>query len=118
MKRVFIIMLIMSILASCKTDKILISNPRFSKITIDTLFQENASFSAALRNDTIVFFTGTGKIKDKFDIYSTTAKTWSIGILPFRINESDIFSSNNSLFVAGGKLFNEKYYDKLWKLDF
>ncbi len=46
MKRVVSIMLIMSVFTSCKTDKALINNPRFSKISIDTLLNDKISCRA------------------------------------------------------------------------
>ncbi|MGE5106934.1 MAG: hypothetical protein ACM3H8_05290 [Sphingobacteriales bacterium] len=45
------------------------------------LFQPNAIFSTVLKNNKIVFFTGEGGVKNKFDIYDIDANTWSIGML-------------------------------------
>lgn len=58
MKRVFFIVLIMSLIVSCKADKMLISNPRFSKITIDTLLTEKISSRAILIDNNKVWYAG------------------------------------------------------------
>jgi hypothetical protein len=37
-------------------------------ISVGNLFQGNSHFSAVQKKDTIVFFTGAGAVKNKFDI--------------------------------------------------
>lgn len=56
MKRVFLTVLIMSVFTSCKTDKALISNPRFSKIIIDTLLNEKLSSRALSIDENKVWY--------------------------------------------------------------
>jgi hypothetical protein len=68
------------------------------------LFQPNAKFSAVQKNNSIIFFTGAGQRKDKFDIYNLDSKTWLIGVLPQSIESAAIISVNNTIYVAGGKV--------------
>jgi hypothetical protein len=84
--------------------------------TFGSLFQGNKSFSAVRRNDTIIFFTGSGAIKNKFDVYDINSNTWSIGVLPEDIEEAGIISVNNTVYVAGGKV-NGSLSDQIRKLE-
>ena len=72
--------------------------------TFDCLFQPNATFSAVLKDNKIVFFTGDGAEKNKFDIYNIATNTWSIGVLPQSITGAAIISVNNKIYVAGGDI--------------
>jgi N-acetylneuraminic acid mutarotase len=85
--------------------------------TISNLFQGNAGFSAVQKNDTIIFFTGSGAEKNKFDIYDVKTKTWSIGLLPENIEGAAIISVNNTIYVAGGKV-NGVLSNQVRKLEF
>jgi N-acetylneuraminic acid mutarotase len=85
--------------------------------TFDCLFQPNATFSAVLKYNKIVFFTGYGAEKNKFDIYDIATNTWSVGVLPQSITAAAIISVNNTVYVAGGKV-NGVLSDKVWKLEY
>ena len=85
--------------------------------TFESLFQANGFFTAVNKNDTIVFFTGSGAEKNKFDIYDIKTKTWAIGVLPVNIEGAGIISINNTIYVAGG-IINGTYSNKVWKLEF
>ena len=79
-------------------------------------WQENG---AVVRNNKIVFFTGTeGSYENnKFDIFDITSNSWSIGVLPINIYRSLIFVVNNTIYVAGG-LVNGVLSNQIWKLEF
>jgi hypothetical protein len=85
--------------------------------TFGSLFQGNASFSAVHKNDTIVFFTGLGLEKNKFDIYDIKTGAWSVGVLPADIEGAGIISVNNTIYVAGGKV-NGVLSNQVVKLEF
>lgn len=85
--------------------------------TTGSLFQPNAGFTTVRKNNTIVFFTGTGLFKDKFDIYNTATKVWSIGTLPVTIEAAAIASTGDALYVAGG-VVNGSVSDKVQRLEF
>ena len=70
-----------------------------------------------LKNNKIVFFTGRGVEKNKFDIYDITTDTWSIGVLPQNIVGASIISVNNTIYVAGGYV-NGVLSNQVWKLEF
>lgn len=84
---------------------------------IEYLFQPNSRFSAVQKNDTIIFFTGSGAVKNKFDIYDTKTKVWSIGVLPENVEDASIISVNNTIYVAGGKV-NGVLSNQVRKLEF
>ncbi len=86
-------------------------------VTFGNLFQGNAHFSAVQKKDTIVFFTGRGAIKNKFDIYAINSNNWSIGLLPENIEGAAIITVNNTIYVAGGKV-NGILSNQLRKLEF
>ena len=86
-------------------------------VTINSLFQANWRFSAVQKNDTIVFFTGLGVTKNKFDIYAINSNKFSIGLLAENIEGAAIISVNNSIYVAGGKV-NGVLSNQLRKLEF
>ncbi len=86
-------------------------------ISSSTLFQGNAHFSAVQKKDTIVFFTGAGAEKNKFDIYAINSKEWSIGVLSENIEGAAIISVNNIIYVAGGKV-NGGLSNQVRKLEF
>ncbi len=69
------------------------------------------------KKDTLVFFTGAGYEKNKFDIYAINSNTWSIGLLPVHIEGAAIISVNNTIYVAGGKV-NGGLSKQLRKLEF
>ena len=85
--------------------------------TYDCLFQPNGGCGVVLKNDKIVFFTGSGTEKNKFDIYNITNNTWSIGVLPVTVAEASIISVNNIIYVAGG-FINGIASNQVWKLEF
>ena len=85
--------------------------------TFACLFQPNSQFQVVAKNNKIVFFTGTGAEKNRFDIYEVTSNTWSIGELPQNIVGASLISVNNIIYVAGGYI-NGALSNKVWKLEF
>ena len=85
--------------------------------TFACLFQPNSQFEVVVKNNKIVFFTGTGAEKNKFDIYDVTSNTWSIGELPQNIVGASLISVNNIIYLAGGYI-NGALSNKVWKLEF
>ena len=80
-------------------------------------YGENAAFDAVLQNNRIVFFTGGGLEKDKFDIYDISSNTWSIGVLPQDVEQASIISVNNVIYVAGGWVGGVRS-NQIYKLQF
>ncbi|MBA3673505.1 MAG: hypothetical protein H0W75_00860 [Chitinophagaceae bacterium] len=70
--------------------------------TFACLFQPNSDFAAVVKDNKMVFFTGNGAVKNKFDIYDIATNIWSIGVLPQNIEGAAIISVNNIIYVAGG----------------
>ncbi|MEO7483223.1 MAG: hypothetical protein ABIT81_05650 [Ferruginibacter sp.] len=81
------------------------------------LFQLNGWNRAVLKDNKIVFFTGNGSVKNKFDIYDISTSSWSIGILPYIMENAAIITYNNVTYVAGG-LVNGVYTNQVYKLEF
>lgn len=81
------------------------------------LFQPNAFFQAVQHGSRIIFFTGAGTQKNKFDIYDTVTDTWSIGVLTMDIEGAFIVSAAGTLYVAGGAV-NGTSSTQVWKLEF
>ena len=86
------------------TEQVEIRNVITNESSMTCLFQPNAKFSAVQKNDNIVFFTGAGQLKNKFDIYNINSKSWSIGVMDKTMEENTIISVNNNIYVAGGKV--------------
>jgi hypothetical protein len=82
-----------------------------------TLFQKNGRFSAVQKNDSIIFFTGLGAEKNKFDVYDISNKKWLIGKLSQLIEGAAIISVDNKVYIAGGKV-NGSSTDEVWTLNF
>ncbi|HEY1115091.1 MAG TPA: hypothetical protein VGE66_16085 [Chitinophagaceae bacterium] len=99
------------------TDEVEIMNPATGTSTFGCLFQPNAFLTAVAKGSFIVFFTGQGREKNKFDIYDTATNTWSVGVLPFAVEGASIVSANNALYVAGGKV-NGVLSAGVWRLEF
>lgn len=91
------------------SDQVQIFNWNTQTTVYSCLFQPNAHFSAVAKDDNIIFFVGSGAIKDRFDIYNVTMNKWSIGLLPFK-DEFSIYSYNNVVYVADAQ--------RVWKLQF
>ena len=77
--------------------------------TTQYLYRSTEWSYAVMKDNKIVFF-GTHyydnnpniHVADKVDIYDIASNTWSIGILPFSIEQPSIISVNNTIYVAGG----------------
>jgi len=86
----------------------------------------STSFSYAVMKDNKIVFFGTNydnpdkPVADKVDIYDIASNTWSVGVLPFSIDQPSVISVNNTIYVAGGFIhgFYGVYNDKVWKLEF
>jgi hypothetical protein len=79
-----------------------------------------AGLKAVLKDDNIVFFTGTGSDQRNgthFEMYNLSTETWSTAVLDISITRAAIISVNNVIYVAGG-LVNGVGSDKVWTLDF
>ncbi|ULQ54725.1 Kelch repeat-containing protein [Flavihumibacter fluvii] len=83
------------------------------------------NFSAVLKDDNIVFFTGyspnsTLEGGNHFEIYNTTSDTWSTGVLNLKLSAAAIISVNNTIYVAGGMedYNSSKMFSQVWKLEF
>jgi N-acetylneuraminic acid mutarotase len=79
-----------------------------------------AGLSAVLKDDKIVFFTGSGsdpRNGTHFEIYNLTTHTWYTGLLGKSIERAAIISVNNVIYVAGG-FVNGIGSDQVWKLEF
>jgi len=79
-----------------------------------------AGLSAVLKDDNIVFFTGSGSDSRNgthFEIYNLTTHTWYTGLLNKSIERAALISVNNVIYVAGG-LVNGIGSDQVWKLEF
>ena len=85
------------------------------------LFQPNAGYStnfeAVLKNNKIIFFTGWGSLKNKFDIYDITTDTWAIGVINQSLNWACPVSVNNTIYVAAADI-NGSLSNQVWKLEF
>ena len=88
-----------------------------SSSSLACLFQPNAFFSAVKKNDDIVFFTGKGPVKNKFDIYNERSNIWSIGVLNNTIESAAVIAVNNIIYVAGGYV-DGVLSNKCWILQF
>ena len=87
--------------------------------TMECLFQSNTFgyYTSGVKNNKIVFFSGRGIEKNKFDIYDISANTWSIGVLNQNIEGAVIISVNNTIYIAGGYV-NDVLSSQVWKLEF
>ncbi|MDQ6608980.1 MAG: PKD domain-containing protein [Bacteroidota bacterium] len=83
------------------------------------LFQPNGDFTAAIKDDKIVFFTSeSAAIRNKFDVYDFTARSWLIGVMQDSI-VGKIISLNNEIYVAGFVYDNGSASNpSIWKLVF
>ena len=80
------------------------------------LFQPNSWFDAVKKNNRVIFFTGRGEIRNKFDIYDFTNASWTIGVLNQVVFGAAIISFNNTVYVAGGYV-NGALSRQVWKLE-
>ena len=89
-----------------------------SASSLSCLFQSNkwSSNAAVLKDNKIIFFTGTGAETNKFDIYDISNNTWSIGLLNQPVGASAIISLNNTIYVKGGN--NTEGGIQVWRLEF
>ncbi len=99
------------------TDQVVIRDETTHTSTYACLFQHNSHFDAVVKNNKIVFFTGRGLEKNKFDIYDIATNTWSIGALNLNIVGASIITVNNTIYVAGGYV-NSVVFNQVWKLEF
>jgi len=81
------------------------------------LFQPNGFFTAVKKSNKIIFFTGEGSVRNKFDIYDVATNTWSIGVLNKDVYGAAIICVNNVIYVAGGYV-NGVISNQVWKLEF
>ena len=84
-------------------------------------YVNHEGLNAVLKNNKIIWFCTldplNGNSTNKFNIYDITTNTWSIGLLPVKINGASIISVNNTIYVAGGSL-NGTITNQVWKLEF
>lgn len=60
MKKIALLFLFPFFVMSCKSDKFLISNPKFTKVVVDTLYSEKISCRALLIDSNRVWYAGNG----------------------------------------------------------
>jgi hypothetical protein len=78
----------------------------------------NAGQSVVAKDNKLLFLRNDGKADaNKFDIYDTAINTWSVGVLPVKIEGASFISVNNTIYLAGGKV-NGVLSDKVYKLEF
>jgi N-acetylneuraminic acid mutarotase len=77
-------------------------------------------FSAVVKNENIIFFTGDVGSGTQFDIYNTVNGQWSTGVLNKTLKSATIISVNNTTYIAGGRGDNPwgPYYREVWKLEY
>jgi hypothetical protein len=83
-------------------------------------FWKNGGQNAVVRDNKIIFYRSSALQNthpERFDIYDIPTGTWSIGVLPFRIDDASIISVNNIVYLAGG-FVNGEFSNKVWKLEF
>lgn len=74
--------------------------------------------NAVVKDNKIIFLRHDDRLEtNKFDIYDTQTKTWSVGLMPFRISGASVISVNNTIYIAGG-IINGVGSEKVWKLEF
>ena len=71
----------------------------------------------AVVKDNKILFLRSDEDSDKFDVYDIISNTWSIGVLPYKIDGAAIISVNNTIYVAGVSI-NGVLSKKVWKLEF
>jgi hypothetical protein len=84
-----------------------------------------SDFYAVKKDDNIVFFTGNTSnfqaFGNQFEIFNTTTRTWSTGVLNHKIRYTSVISVNNTIYVAGGTEDGSNmpaYNKQVWKLEF
>ena len=89
-------------------------------LTSISCINPRGGLSAVLKDDKIVFFTGSGGDPGDgvhFEIYNLTTDTWYTAVLDKSITHAAIISVNNVIYVAGG-FVNGVGSDQVWKLEF
>jgi len=85
------------------------------------VFWKNGGQNAVVKDNKIIFYRSSlwenANYTDNFDIYDIGSNTWSIGVLPFRIEATSIISVNNVVYLAGG-FVNGVLSNKVYKLEF
>lgn len=98
--------------------------------TFSALFRPGSWYNSngqnlVVKDNKIIFYTD-GSFQDdeasiersqKFDILDITTNTWSIGVLPQRLDGFSIVSVNNKIYIAGGRV-NGVLSDQVWTLEF
>jgi hypothetical protein len=108
-----------SITSTCSVE---IKDVNTGNSTIQNLFAPgrwsiDGGQNAVVKDNKIILYSSSGRDADKFNIYDIASNTWSIGVLPVKIEEASIISVNNTIYMAGGKV-NGVLSDKVWKLEF
>jgi len=89
-------------------------------LTSISCINPRGGLSAVLKDDKIIFFTGSGGDPGDgthFEIYNVTSGTWYTAVLDKSITQAAIISVNNVIYVAGG-FVNGVGSDQVWKLEF
>jgi N-acetylneuraminic acid mutarotase len=108
-----------SITSTCSVE---IKDVNTGNSTIQNLFAPgqwsiDGGQNAVVKDNKIILYSSSGRDADKFNIYDIASNTWSIGVLPVKIEEASIISVNNTIYMAGGYV-NGVLSNKVWKLEF
>ena len=80
---------------------------------------ELVGLKALMKNNKIIFFRPhPDGATNTFDIYDLATQTWSIGTLPMKVYGAYIFSVDDTIYLAGGMIYNTYPTDQVWKLEF
>jgi len=97
-----------------------IKNTNTWSSTMANLFSSGDSFfnkpNAVEKDGKIIFLRASYNGTDKFDIYDTISGSWSIGVLPQKLFNTNIITLNNEIYVTANTSVSSSV--KLWKLEF
>ncbi|WP_395046042.1 WD40/YVTN/BNR-like repeat-containing protein [Flavobacterium sp.] len=99
MKNIFFILLIVSTLHSCNTSENFISNPRFSKIMVDTIFSEKISCRALAIDNNKVWYAANNGNYGFISLDSSTNYSGNIAKENYKIEFRSIAQTAKHIFI-------------------